>query len=87
MASWPGLLGEEEREDGGGGSVDMVERYRKSDMCQRAEQELGEVWQRLEERGQGGRLPAAGYASNILWQVTIVFPLLTLISAALRSVV
>jgi ATP-binding cassette subfamily G (WHITE) protein 2 len=66
------LLGEEEREDGGGGSVDMVERYRKSDMCQRAEQELGEVWQRLEERGQGGRLPAAGYASNILWQTMVV---------------
>ena len=65
----------------------MVERYRKSDMYQRTEQELGQVWQRLEERGQGGRLPAAGYASSILWQVTIVLPLLNLISATLCSVI
>ena len=65
----------------------MVERYRKSDMYQRTEQELGQVWQRLEERGQGGRLPVAGYASSILWQVTIVLPLLNLISATLCSVI
>ena len=50
----------------------MVERYRKSDMYQSTEQELGQLWQRLEEReerGHGGRTPSAGYTSNVLWQV------------------
>ena len=60
------LEGEEEE-----GVVDMVERYRKSDMYNRTGQELGQVWQNpkeREERGEG-RLPSAGYASNIFRQV------------------
>ena len=67
------LVGRKDQEDpfSIGKAIDMVDSYKRADMYQETRQQLQHTMEQLHERERRGEksLPAATYASNILWQV------------------